>query len=320
MPIDTTEPAYGNDYCSNPNVPDPVLPPLSRRQADRLVCLALHAAADLDLMLTYRGGAALVPTDPASDKPMVGLSNLARVVVRYEEDDWPALVEEHLRHILEQLRDGSPPLPADPERELIQRIVPREALPSDWTTDRPDFVPGLISVPSMEADGIVTMFLEPSDLDLTWSDAERFGLANLRLLEDAVEFVDHEDLRIAFISGDGYAASRALVLDTVLRETLQVEHAPYGVLATLPTRDTLILHVIEDLSVIPALGLLLNLAARCYSRDPGPLSPDVFLVTPDFTWHPATTAPTDQAPLRLSPELESLAERLATRETTGTLR
>jgi hypothetical protein len=314
MPIDTTEHAHGNN---SPSCPDLVLPPLSRRQADRLVHLALRTAADLGLAVCYQGGAALVPADRSADNPVLGLCNLARILARFDEDRWPLLIEEHFRQLLEQLRQGPPKAPDDPERELIQRLVPRDALPSDWTEDRPDFIPGLISVPSAETDGIVTMYLEPADLGLTWSDAERFGLANLRRIEDKVEYVDHDDLRIAFVSGTAFAASRALVLDTVLRESLHIQHAPHGLLVAIPARDTLLLHVIDDLTVIPALGVLLNVAARCHARDPGPLSPDVYLVTPDFTWHPATTALPDHTPLRLSPELETLTKLLATREATA---
>lgn len=310
MPVDTTEHAQGNDYF----LPDPALPPLSPRQVDRLVHLALRAAADLGLTVTYRGGAALTPVDRSADEPLVGLSNLARSVARHEEDEWPALVEEHLAKVMAQLRAGAPPPPADPEGELIQRIVPRAALPPDWTTARADFLPGLIAVPSTNDGGMISLFLDPADLDLTWSDADRFGLANLRRLEDHAVTVDEHDLRITFVSGDGYAASRALVLDTVLRETLHLETPRYGVLAALPARDILILHIIEDLGMIPALGVMMRLASRCYSREPGPLSPDVFLVTPDFTWHAATIASTSHDPLQLSPQLESLAHLLAVHE------
>jgi hypothetical protein len=311
MTIDTaTEYARGN----NSDRPDPTLSPLSRRQAAQLVHLALSTTARLGLDLAYQGGAALVPADRTADNPVLGLSNLARIVAQFDEDSWPVLVEEHFDQLLEQLRQGPPTPPTDPERDLIQRLVPRDALPPSWTADRPDFLPGLLSVPSTTDDGIVTMFLEPADMGLTWTDAERFGLANLRGLTDHVEHVEHEDLQVDFVTGTPFAASRALVLDTVLRESLHVEHAPYGVLAAVPARDTLILHVIQDLSVIPALGLLLNVAARCHAHDPGPLSPEVFMVTPDFRWLPATTISPDYTPLRLSSELESLTRVLATSE------
>jgi hypothetical protein len=330
MTIDTvTEHAHGN----HPDRPDPVLTPLSRGQAALLVHLGLAAAARLGLDLAYEGGAALVPLERSADGPLersgtgpvLGLSNLARTIARYDESHWPALVDEHFTELLQQLRQGPPPPPADPERELIQRLVPRESLPADWTADRADFLPGLVSVPATVDEGIVTMYLDPSDLGLTWSAAERLGLANLRALTDHVEYVEHDDLRIAFVTGTPFAASRALVLDTVLRESLHVDafphpdrppgdSAPHGVLAALPARDILMIHVIQDLSVIPALGLLLNLAARSHSHDPGPLTPDVYLVTPDQTWHPATISFPDHTPLRLSPHLESLTKHIATRE------
>ena len=311
MTIDAaTEHARGN----NSDRPDPTLTPLSRRQATRLVHLALSAAAELGLDLAYLGGGALVPADRSADNPVLGLSNLARIVAQFDEDHWPVLVEDHFDQLLEQLRHGPPTPPTDPERELIQRLVPRDALPADWTADRPDFLPGLLSVPSTTDDGIVTMFLEPADMGITWSEAERFGLANLRGLTDHVEHVEHEGLQVDFVTGTPFAASRALVLDTVLRESLRVDHAPHGVLAAVPARDTLMLHVIRDLSVIPALGLLLNVAARSHAHDPGPLSPEVFMVTPDFRWFPATTLSPDYTPLRLSSELETLTKVLATSE------
>ncbi|MEU4193408.1 hypothetical protein AB0E69_16035 [Kribbella sp. NPDC026611] len=306
MTLDTfTEHAHGNQ-------PDAALAPLSRQQAALLVQLGLRAATSLGLDVTYEGGAALVPPDHSARGPVLGLSNLARMLARYDETCWPMLVDEHFTEILRQLRAGPPTPPADPSRELIQRLVPRDALPDNWTADRPDFVPGLLAVPSSVDDDIVTMWLEPADLGLVWSEAERLGLANLRSMVDHVEYLEQDDVRVALVTGSAFAASRALVLDTVLRETLQLEHPPpYGVLAAMPARDRLLLHVIQDLSVIPALGLLLHLTARSHTRDPGPLSPDVYLVTPSLTWHPATTASPDRLPLRMSPELQSLSERLA---------
>jgi hypothetical protein len=311
MTIDSsTERAQGN----HSDRPDPVLIPLTQRQAAHLVRLGLTAAARLGLDVTYEGSAALVPADPAVDGPILGLSNLARAVSNYEEDRWPTLVEEHFAQLLQRLRLGPPLPPTDPERELIQRLVPRSALPAEWTTDRTDFLPGLLSVPATAQDGVVTMYLDPSDFGLTWSDAERFGLANLRRITDHVEYVDHDDIRIALVTGTIFSASRALVLDTVLRESLHLEPPQYGVLAAVPSRDLLLIHVIRDLSVIPALGLMLNVASRSHTHDPGPLSPDVHLVTPTFDWHPATTLSTDSTPLRLSPQLDALAKTLALTE------
>ncbi|MFG1814280.1 hypothetical protein ACGFIF_10985 [Kribbella sp. NPDC049174] len=311
MTIDSsTERAQGN----HSDRPHPVLIPLNRLQAARFVRLGLTAAARLGLHVTYTGGAALVPADPSADGPILGLSNLARAVSKYEEHRWPALIEEHFAELLHRLRKGPPLPPTDPERELIQRLVPRDALPAEWTADRADFIPGLLSVPATAEDGVVTMFLDPSDFGVTWSDAERFGVTNLRRIPDHVEYIDRDDIRIALVTGTIFAASRALVLDTVLRESLHTELPPYGVLAAVPARDLLLIHVIRDLSVIPALGQMLNLASRSHTHDPGPLSPDVHLVTPTLEWHPATTPSPDSTPLRLSPQLDTLTKLLARKE------
>jgi len=311
MTIDSsTERAQGN----HSDRPDPVLIPLTQVQAARLVRLGLTAAARLGLNVTYAGGSTLVPADPTADGPVLGLSNLARAVSKFEEDRWPAVVEEHFIQLLHRLAQGPPQPPTDPEQELIQRLVPRKALPPEWSADRVDFVPGLLSIPATAKDRVVTMYLDPSDFGVTWSDAERFGLANLRRIPDHVKYVDHDDISIALVTGTIFAASRALVLDTVLRESLHTEIPPYGVLAAVPARDLLLIHVIRDLSVIPALGLMLNLASRSHTRDPGPLSPDVHLVTPTLTWHPATTPSPDSTPLRLSSHLDALAKTLALTE------
>jgi hypothetical protein len=227
---------------------------LTHAQAARFVRLSLTAAARLGMDVTYEGGGALVPVDPAADGPIIGLTNLARAVSTYEAHRWPALIEEHFVQLLQRLRLGPPLPPTVPERELIQRLVPRDALPPNWTADRADFLPGLVSVPATAQDGVVTMYLDPADFGLTWSDADRFGLANLRRITDHVEYVDHDDIRIALLTGSIFTASRALVLDTVLRESLHLETPPYGVLAALPARDLLLLYVIRDLAVIPALG------------------------------------------------------------------
>ncbi|MDX3003661.1 hypothetical protein PWY87_18380 [Kribbella solani] len=315
MPLETTQHAHGNnpDHADHADHASQVLPPLSQRESERLVQLALSTTAGLGLALTYQGGSTLVAADP-SDNQVLGLSNLARVLAGHPESFWPDLVTEHFTDLLDKLDKGSAPLPDDPRRELVQRLVPRVSLPPDWSIDRPEFVPGLLSVPATAADGIITMYLKASDLGISWDQAEAYGLANLRRLTDHVEFFDHDEFRLAAITGSPFAASRALVLDTVLRESLQVEHAPHGVLAAVPARDALILHVIKDLSVIPALGLMLNVAGRCYSHDPGPLSPEVYLVTPDLDWLPATTVLPDHTPLRMSPVLESLTKQLADHE------
>ncbi|WBQ04635.1 hypothetical protein [Kribbella sp. CA-293567] len=297
---DSTERALGNE-------PE-ALAPLSRAEAAHLVRLSLEAAARHALPARYDGAGALVlhPDSPPSGRFEAGLTNLARIVAGQRPDHWPRLVGEHFDRLAHAVRHGPPPAPADPRRELLQRLAVKDSLEPRLTSSAPEFVPGLLSVPATTTDGTITMYLDPeTDLGLSWAAAESYGLRNLRSLTDTVTYAEHDGTRVALVTGHDFAASRALVLDTVLRESLQIENPRYGVLAAMPVRNLLLVHVIADLSVIPALGLMLNLAGRSYATDPGPLSPWIYLAGRNG-WQPATRPLGDSAPGLSSPFVDLL--------------
>jgi hypothetical protein len=312
---ESTERALGN----HPEAVDPALIPLSRAEAAHLVRLSLEAAAERSLPATYDGVGGLILHQVPSPAPetggpgpfagsgmVAGLSNLARIVGQQRPDCWPQLVGEHFDHLVTTLLHG-PPLTKDPEQELYQRLTPSSTLDPGWTSQAAEFVPGLLSVPATNTDGTITMYFDPSDLGMTWAAAEQAGLRNLQALTDTVRYAEHEGTRVALLSGTPFTASRALVLDTVLRESLHVENPRHGVLAAMPVRDLLLIHVITDLRVIPALGMMLNITARSHVTEPGPLSPSVYVVT-STGWHPATRPP-GEAP-GLSPQLLAVAQQL----------
>ncbi|WP_344219102.1 hypothetical protein [Kribbella sancticallisti] len=283
--------------------------PLSRPEAAHLIRLSLAAAAARALTATYDGAGALTiqPTTASQTTGLsAGLTNLARIVATERRDRWPQLVDTHFDHLTSALLQGPPPIPENPEQHLYQRLIPTSAVQPHLTTDAREFVPGLLSVPSTDTNGTITMYFDPSDLGLTWSAAEQAGLHNLRSLTDNVEYADYDGTQVALLSGTPFTASRALVLDTVLRESLHIENPTHGVLAAMPVRDLLLIHVITDLRAIPALAMMLTLATRCHTTEPGPLTPQIYLATPT-AWHPATTHPT--AP-RLSPHFIALTRTL----------
>lgn len=309
---ESTERASGNE--SGPA--HQTLAPLSRAEATHLIRLSLEAAAARALPARYDGRGALslrLGSDRTESPPdghfEAGLSNLARIVAGQRPDHWPRLVGEHFDLLAHTLRHGPPPLPADPSRELIQRLTPRDSHEPLMLASAPEFVPGLVSVPATSTDGMIAMYFDPvADLGLTWAEAESHGLRNLRSLTDTVAYAEYDGTRVAMISGSNFAASRALVLDTVLRESLHVENPRYGVLAAMPVRDLLLVHVITDLSVLAALGMMLNLAGRAHATEPGPLSPWVYLVTP-AGWQPALRADDDPSP-GLAPRLVAILHEL----------
>jgi hypothetical protein len=115
----------------------------------------------------------------------------------------------------------------------------------------------------------------------------RMGLANLRRLRDEVEHVRHNGAEVTALTGSMFTASRALVLDTVLRESLRVENPPFGCLVAMPARDMLLVHVVRDQTVVPALDMLVTLATTMFSSRPGPVSPHVYYVA-DNKWQQVT--------------------------------
>ncbi|HEY0475420.1 MAG TPA: hypothetical protein VGD34_27305 [Kribbella sp.] len=314
---DPTQRALSN----HPDSRHPLFSPLTFTEAAHLIRLALAAAAAQGFPATYDGAGALIVTPPpelaltsgsgsGSQEIVVGLTNLARAVSAHSRHRWPQLVEEHLAHLASSLLHGPPPPPANPERDLYLRLAAARSLPPEWTVSAPEFLPGLLAVPATQQNGMIAMHLDPSDFGMTWPQAQRIGLANLRSLTDTVEYAEYDGVHVAIVSGSSFAASRALVLDTVLRESLHVENPQYGVLVALPVRHLLLVHVIRDLSVITALSMMLHLTGHAHEEEPGPLSPWVYLVDSEG-WHPATaSSPDEDLHFRLTPRLLALVDDL----------
>jgi uncharacterized protein YtpQ (UPF0354 family) len=151
----------------------------------------------------------------------------------------------------------------------------------------PEFVPGVLTVPATYAGRAVAMHFNLDNLGMTQEQATRIGLANLRRLNDEVEHVQYDGAEIAALTGGMFTASRALVLDTVLRESLKVENPPFGCLVAMPARDLLLVHVLRDQTVGTALTMLVALATTLFQSRPGPVSPHVYYVT-DNEWQQVT--------------------------------
>jgi hypothetical protein len=307
---DPPERAPGNhssDRCA--------LTPLTSAQAAHLVQLAVSTAGEHGLRATFDGVDSLIlrpgPSVPGLDSDLIaGLTNLARIVATEHPHRWPHLVNDHFACLSRHLRQGPPSPPTDPARDLLARLVPTSALPAAWTAGTPEFLPGLLAVPATQDDGVVTLHLDPSDYGMTRAEAIDTALANLRRRPDELEYADHDGATVAVLSGSTFAASRALVLDTVLRETLHVENPPYGVLVALPARNLLLVHVIEDLSLLPALAVMLTISLRTHATQPGPLTPWIHHVS-GGTWAPATTQPADLNAIHLTPALHALTRSLS---------
>lgn len=269
-------------FRRRPEPADPVLTPLSVTEAADLVRLAELAASERGLDARYDGDGALV----TEDGMVAGLTNLARAVAGYRRRHWREIVHQHFDQLAGNLHQP-PPLPADLAESLYLRLVATDGIPPEWADSAPELAPGLLCVPSTHSDRAVAMHFDLGRLGMTREQATRTGLANLRRLPDEMQILRHDSAEVAAISGTIFTASRALVLDTVLRETLRVENPSYGVLVAAPVRDLLLVHVIHDNRVVPAMDLMVSVAMKSFSEQPGPISPHVYFVH-DGRWQQVT--------------------------------
>jgi hypothetical protein len=292
--------------------PHPVLTPLTVRQADRLVRLAEAAVAERGFPLRYDGAGTLVASGDGQvkDVPSAGLANLARTVAGLPRQQWRSAVAAHFGQMLPP--GERPMVPDDLENELYLRLVCAATIERGWTDRVPEFVPGVVTAPATYTGRAVAMHFDIDSLGVPWEEITRMGLANLRRLKDDVELVREpggDGAEVAMLTGGMFTASRALVLDTVLRESLRVESPPLGCLVAMPARDMLLIHVVRDHTVISAFGMLLRLANCFFADSPGPVSPHVYYVAGD-EWQQVTDYSTGTAQLQAGGRFSETLRRL----------
>ena len=292
----------------------PVLTPLTMPQAERLVRLAEAAVAERGFSMRYDGAGALVVAgdddSPVGDTPSAGLANLARTVSGLPRQQWRSAVAAHFDQMLPP--GERPMVPEDLENELHLRLVCAATIDRGWTDRVPEFVPGVLIAPATCTGRAVAMHFDLDSLGVPWEEITRMGLANLRRLEDNVELVQDpggDGAEVAMLTGGMFTASRALVLDTVLRESLRIENPPYGCLVAMPARDMLLIHVVRDQTVVSAFGMLLRLANCFFADSPGPVSPHVYYVTGN-EWQQVTDYSTGTAQLQARGRFSETLRRL----------
>lgn len=298
--------------------PDPVLTPLTAGQAERLVRLCEEAVTKRGFTMRYDGAGALVPVDadgaPMPDSASAGLMNLARTVADLPRQRWGSAVAAHFDQLPSP--HGPPQLPDDLENELYLRLVCAATIDPEMSEGVPEFAPGVLIVPATYVGRAVAMHFDGDSLGMPREEATRMGLANLRSLRDAVETVRFDGAELTLLTGSMFTASRALVFDTVLRESLQVENPPFGCLVAMPARDMLVVHVLRDQTILKALQVLITTAGSMFSTRPGAVSPHVYYVT-DHEWHQVTDYSTGELRLRAIGQLEDAVQRLGVSETSA---
>lgn len=283
----------GRHPAEQDDLPHPVLTPLTFGQVARLVRLAEAAATKRGFEVQYDGAGALTPIGDEPDQPTAGLGNLALKVASLPRQQWRSAVSDHFDQMPTLSELLTPP--TDLENKLYLRLVSADTCDPDTVRNAPEFLPGLVTAPAVYAGRAVAMYFDVNQLGITLDEATRIGLANLRRLDDQAETMRLFGVELTVLTGGMFTASRALVFDTVLRETLHVEDPTFGCLVALPSRDKLIIHVLQNETAPEALKLLSTLTTQLFNTTPGAVSPHVYQVH-NNTWHQLTPNTPTQLP------------------------
>lgn len=257
---------------------DPRLPGLSIADTRWLISEAQRVLTDLGHSSSVVDGPALT----LAAERVMGLDNLARALSLLPRKRWPRAVRDQLSALL-AMRPDQPPATGD----LRVKLWPRERADEFLTYDALEPLPGLVAVLAAQGDGVSHEF---GTLDLVGDrdeayDAALTNLAGLPLPRHTRRRIDPRASGswVEFLdSRDAYGAARVTVLPEVLRRVLRTDFPATGVLVAVPTKFELWVHVPVDEDVIQTAVTMSWLAYRTWSEEPYPISPDVFLVSPDM--------------------------------------
>lgn len=223
----------------------------------------------------------------------IGLVNLARTIHGLPRKTWPRAVREHLTTMVGTDMTRSPA----PD-QLRPKLQNADMLPTGPMAYEPlEPLPGVLAVLSAQWDGATAVYGTLDQIGMPRDEAYDIALSNLaglplprwtrrradkRVAGSWVEFLD---------SPDPCGAARVLLLPEMFRRVLKQPFPASGVLVAVPTKHELWIHVPTDPDTTIATALrLVVLAMETFCSDPHPVSPDIFLVSPDMQARTLITA------------------------------
>lgn len=260
-----------------PDTERPKLPGLTASDTAWLVAEAGRVLADLGHRPDVIDGVALATEDGRT----VGLDNLARTISRLPPKRWATAVRDQLT-TLEAAGHGCTPVDADLRVKLWSEQQAKEML--EYRALEP--LPGLMAVLAAAGDGF-SMEFEKLDVLGDRDEAYDTALRNMTALPRPCHVRRRVDpgVRSSWVdfldSPDAYGAARVAVLPDLLRK-LRIDLPSHGVLVCVPTKFELWVHVPTDEYVLDTAVAMSWLALRSFTERPYPISPDVFLVSPDM--------------------------------------
>lgn len=207
-----------------------------------------------------------------------GLAGIARTVADAPLSQWQGIVDERIAHIGELLASED----AEP---TVDQLYPRlRVQQSDVGADYPltGVIDGLEVLLAIDSPRSVSLVQNPAQLTALGPLEHLFAAAeqNLAALPvpapEPIEVeADDQPLTIyVFEFEDYFGASRLLHLAELVRE--HIGPAPYGVVASIPDRQALMVAILDEGPVLGTINTFVNMTQNVYDSADGPISREVY--------------------------------------------
>ncbi|MCX4824545.1 hypothetical protein OG883_32755 [Streptomyces sp. NBC_01142] len=253
---------------------DPHLPALTTDQAEHLRELVRLHHSGRGTPVTVTGDTVHAPQGTRA------LHNLAEMCRRADARVWPQLVDQHFSAL-----DSASRVTLDTPDQILQdtylRLVPEDAIPPEAA---PSFqyarhiAPGLLETLALDLPDAVRILDDQAVARAGVEQLRAAGRANL--IKEPVEYDvtrAQSGASMHIVSGQSmFIASKALVLDDLVRTVTGRELPEHGALFTVPSRHYLVFHPLADHEVVDAVNDLSAFGLGAYQDNPGPLSPRLY--------------------------------------------
>jgi hypothetical protein len=203
----------------------------------------------------------------------MGLHNLAQVYHGVEPAERAGVVRLHFDNLLRAQEETTPTDFAVARPMLRVRLMPpyEEVQRCAFRALAEDLV-AVLALDTPEA----VVFPKRPQVEAWGQDEDELfdlGLAAVREERDLdIRVQEHEGARIALLAGDSfYTATWG-----IWAGHLDPPATEHGALVAVPHRHAVLAHTIRDLSVVPAIGHMAQIAASMYAEGPGSISQSVY--------------------------------------------
>lgn len=255
---------------------EPRLCGLTTRDTRWLLDEALRVLTDLDHPASVVDGVALTLDDGRT----MGLDNLARTISWLPRGQWARAVRDQLSALVDLVPD-QPPATTDLRVELWARERADEFL----TYDAMGPLPGVVAVLAAQGDRVLTIRCPGSHRGPGRRLRRRPDQPG-RAASPPTHAAAHRPARarpVGRVPGQhGFLRCRTRRGPARPAPPSADRLPPHGVLVAVPTERELWVHVPVDENVVQTALTMSSLAYRTWAEEPYPISPDVFLVSPDM--------------------------------------